>query len=416
MFGDIDTILYDIPFYQVILPKTFTRGKNLRIDDLSDPVAHEMTHFYTGQLKRLYKAFDFEGFVESLNDPTNLGMIPFYTGKFRRNSPNRYLIHPEEVFLFTMTKIATGWKNKAVVNMYFGAGVVKWSKAFPWALCYLDNRYRNILGYQGMTRYVHKFPKYRLRIEQYVKKDMKRENPGVDNGYTVFPGLNRMPFNIIGFIDNTIDKCSVPHSGPRGDYAGAARKVDYDDAQQAVYSGYKRLHGIKNETVYLANGMTFMFGPVSARRNDRGVLQMSNLGPFLTQLQDGLFAAADGTEVKFGVFGDKAYNIADNDRVRSYYVETADGPPLTGDQIAVNRAMKSARMTIEKNYGMVSQIFKICHQEGELKLAKSNAYACEQLRVCHLLTNCYICLNGDQGSCSNMFDCRPPKLEDYLKL
>ena len=99
------------------------------------------------------------------------------------------------------------------------------------ALCYLDNRYNNFLGYQGMVHYVHKFPKYRKRIEQYVMKDMKLENPGVDNGYYVFPGLNRMPFNIIGFIDNTMDKFSVPHSGQRGDYIGAARKVNYDDAQ-----------------------------------------------------------------------------------------------------------------------------------------------------------------------------------------
>ena len=60
---------------------------------------------------------------------------------------------------------------------------------------------------------------------------MKLENPGVDNGYYVFPGLNRMPFNIIGFIDNTMDKFSVPHSGQRGDYIGAAHKVNYDVAQ-----------------------------------------------------------------------------------------------------------------------------------------------------------------------------------------
>ena len=34
------------------------------------------------------------------------------------------------------------------------------------ALCYLDNRYNNFLGYQGMVHYVHKFPKYRKQIEQ----------------------------------------------------------------------------------------------------------------------------------------------------------------------------------------------------------------------------------------------------------
>ena len=35
--------------------------------------------------------------------------------------------------------------------------------------------------------------------------------------------------------------------------------------------------------------------------------------------------------------------------------------------------------------------------------------AIEQLRVCHLLTNCYICLNGDHTGSINTFNIRPPR-------
>ena len=42
--------------------------------------------------------------------------------------------------------------------------------------------------------------------------------------------------------------------------------------------------------------------------------------------------------------------------------------------------------------------------------------AIEQLRVCHLLTSCYICLNGDHAGSINTFNIRPPQLEDYFEL
>ena len=44
-------------------------------------------------------------------------------------------------------------------------------------------------------------------------------------------------------------------------------------AQELVYSGYKKLHGHKMETVF--------FGPVSAWQNDRGMFNMSGLDRFL---------------------------------------------------------------------------------------------------------------------------------------
>ena len=65
-----------------------------------------------------------------------------------------------------------------------------------------------------------------------------------------------------------MDKVLLPFSGPDGDYDGAPRRAQSIDAQKLVYSRWKKLHGIKLETVLLPNGISTLFGLVSARQND----------------------------------------------------------------------------------------------------------------------------------------------------
>ena len=101
-------------------------------------------------------------------------------------------------------------------------------------------------------------------------------------------------------------------SGPHGDYEGAARKAEYEAMQETFYTGYKKLHGIKVEEIHLPNGMSFLFGPVSARHNDVGVLHMSNIDNYLAAIQDGMFTVetANGPRsVQYSVLGDSANNI-----------------------------------------------------------------------------------------------------------
>ena len=77
-----------------------------------------------------------------------------------------------------------------------------------------------------------------------------------------------------------------------------------------MYTGYKKCHGIKVETVLLPNGISTVFGPVSARRQDAGVEALSNLNQFLIWLQRGLFwFAASGDWIFYSVFGDSAFGL-----------------------------------------------------------------------------------------------------------
>jgi hypothetical protein len=137
-----DSILFDIPQHEEEMTKQFAAPLNLRIDDLTDTACHKMTHFYHGHLRRLYTAFDLEGYLLQLDAE----MLPFFTGYTSPRSGSQccYRIHPEEVFLFFMTKVATGLSNQRIVDMYIGGDYARWSYAYPWMLKYLDERYRDI--------------------------------------------------------------------------------------------------------------------------------------------------------------------------------------------------------------------------------------------------------------------------------
>ena len=91
-------------------------------------------------------------------------------------------------------------------------------------------------------------------------------------------------------------------SDPDGNYDGAPRKALGNVAQRTVYTGYKKCHGLKVETVLLPNGISTLFGPTWARIHDvSSVLQMSGLDAFLVEIQQGK------PEV-YCVFGDSTYN------------------------------------------------------------------------------------------------------------
>ena len=62
---------------------------------------------------------------------------------------------------------------------------------------------------------------------------------------------------------------------------------------------------------------------------------------------------------------------------------------MTDVQKRCNAAMRSARITVEKYYAMVSNLFHICETRDGYKIANERPYAIEQLRVCTLLTNSF---------------------------
>jgi len=100
-----DAVLFDIPFHEEAAPQQFTRSKNLRFADLNDVQALKMTHFSQSQLRHLYAHFGLAALAAGVGTT-----IPIFTDH------THYRIHPEEVFLFTLIKLATGLTNIMIVD------------------------------------------------------------------------------------------------------------------------------------------------------------------------------------------------------------------------------------------------------------------------------------------------------------
>ena len=106
-------------------------------------------------------------------------------------TPCNYRVHPEEVFLFTLCKVATGMTQVQIIDTYFGGDKTRWMYVYPWMLRYLDARYKNIVGHQGLSRFVSDFPKFHWAIDGYVQHDHQRKL--IDGTMTIDPGINFFP-------------------------------------------------------------------------------------------------------------------------------------------------------------------------------------------------------------------------------
>ena len=113
-----------------------------RINQITDREARQMTWFTKAQLRILYQLFSL---------PTDAtGHISIQAGNGNQN----YRFHGEEVFLFALTKMALGQDTIILCMFFFGGAPQRWSSAYPWFLRYLDNRYSNLLSFDGPRRYV----------------------------------------------------------------------------------------------------------------------------------------------------------------------------------------------------------------------------------------------------------------------
>ena len=128
-----------------------------------------------------------------------------------------------------------------------------------WILKYLDERYDRTISHEKLRNYVDDFPLFYQAINHFIKKTSLCHFH--DGTAVECQGMNFLPCSIFGFIDCSIDRINRPMSGPNGDYEGATHKAHGDVAQRAVYTGYKKCHGLKVETVLLPNGIEPFMDP-----------------------------------------------------------------------------------------------------------------------------------------------------------
>ena len=247
-----DSILADIPDNE---DRTVHWGpaQNRRIADFdTDDNARAMTRFTKAELHEMLRLFAFP-------DPVYVRCGTF--------GATQYRFHPEELLIFSLTKIATGLPTVHLCLMYFGGAPDRWSYGYPYFLRYVDSRYRRVHTTQGLNRWVHFFPTFADAIQHHVGTDVARIGTKTREPY-IIRGLQFIPpsfFRIFGFVDASLKETCTPETGPDGDYQGAPRKEFSDEMQRALYTGWKKQHGLKIQTVILPNGLSFIDGPYSMR-------------------------------------------------------------------------------------------------------------------------------------------------------
>ena len=358
----LDHALHDITPLEEARALNFLPHRNIRLADWDDAQCMINTSFSSSSLRRIYDSFN-------LAQVTNgNGYIRILTGGTdQHGTPCNYLIHSEELFLFFMTRCKKGLSITDMVNFIMGGYFNRWSYGWRWILFYLDDRYRNIIGHQGMLRFVDQFPQFFTAIENYVKKPKLHYN--MDGDVWRSTGLDHCPYRIAFFVDCKIYRTNVPFSGPAGDYEGAPCKRRYRGTQEAFFTRYGKRHGLKVETCYFPNGITTMFGPVSCRRHDcsggASVQDMSGLNTFLEQVQSGRYVPP------YAGFGDFIYGI-NVPCIRTYY-RAYFPPALRTEYMRICDAeLGACRQGIEWDYGKTSDIFAITKNPDNFRLAKSS--------------------------------------------
>jgi hypothetical protein len=127
--------------------------------------------------------------------------------------------------------------------------------------------------------------------------------------------------------------------------------VQHVNAQETVYSGWKKLHDIKVETVFLPNGIRTVFVPVLARQNDHGRLALGGLDSFITLIQVSL-----PVHERAMLFGDSLFRGL-LQSITTFYCTIAPNILIIAE-LKCNTALRSARQPIEKNYSLTSCIKK----------------------------------------------------------
>ncbi|XP_078378299.1 uncharacterized protein LOC144661419 isoform X1 [Oculina patagonica] len=169
-------------------------------------------------------------------------------------------------------------------------------------------------------------------------------------------------------------------------------------SQHIMYSGHKRTHCIKFQSVQAPNGLiAHMFGPIEGRRHDAFMLGASGLATKLRRFQR-------PSGEPYVIYGDPAYGLALN------ILSPFRGANLTDDQQEFNARMSKLRVSVEWGFGKICQNFACLDFEKNLKVLLQPV--AKYYLVATILTNCHTCLYGSQTS--TYFDLEPPLLETYL--
>jgi len=298
-------------------------------------------------------------------------------------TPSRHVFTGEECFLFGLYHLCNITKfDNEIIKIRFGFTKVLASFCFKAFLSHMINNWGYLLT-NNMDFWV---PTMRGCSNAINEKCMEY---GLDMGDN---------FNICGFTDNTMNSSCRPGGGPRQPGVLADRNDPL--IQRAWYNGWKKLHGLKFQTIDLPNGMNaHVWGPFSVRHNDNWSLTNSNLNEILR-------VAQLGNRMQYNIYGDSAYMHLDLSHIRARH----NYDRLTEREKLENRVMSSCREIIEWDYGDIGRYFPLVDWRHVLKIRQMPVG--DICLTAMLYRNALNCIKPNNTA--QFFRCRPPHLHEWL--
>lgn len=256
-------------------------------------------------------------------------------------------------------------------------------------LCRVFNGFIEYLYENFMGLINNNIKKYIELFEESYKKIYSMAYAANDNHLHPF---NWNSFRVCCFLDCKNIQIDRPGGGEVYLNGIKIGRLD-NDVQRAFFTGWKKFHGIKYQTVELPCGLTCdVFGPETSRNNDNSLYNNSNINERFRASQINI-----PPDLQYTIFGDSAYQL--DTHVRSY-----DGS---------NTFMKSIRICNEWTYGELCQLFPYMDWKHNFQIMCANSTTTTVFYVCSILRNCHACLYGNQTS--NYFKITPPSLEWFLE-
>lgn len=283
---------------------------------------------------------------------------------------NRCMFTTDEALMLFLRRMSYPQRLTDLVS-FWGRSPDQWSRVFKYMLHHIYSTFERVLQ-DSIHVWVPHFPRFAAKVREKCNTPAQFAD-------------------VVCFVDGTVRPCSRPQGR--------------DDVQREVYSGHKRVHGIKFQAVTLPNGIIAdVSGPYSGRRHDSYLMTES-------RLNDRIAAAQIGQLVQYKVFGDKAYAMLSH--VRRAWPDNINGNGvLTAAQRHENRNLAGARICAEWAYGEVVKYWAFVDFKKNLKLFVQPVAKVYLVAV--FLTNCHTCLYGSETSAQ--FGVRPPTLEEYCNI
>ncbi|XP_077489472.1 uncharacterized protein LOC144100378 [Amblyomma americanum] len=167
--------------------------------------------------------------------------------------------------------------------------------------------------------------------------------------------------------------------------------------QRLYYSGHKRVHCTKYQSLMCPNGIICQLdGHYPGSSFFAGILRESGLYAKLEKLVKG---------EDLVIYGDPAYPL------RPLLMKPYGGCHLTRGQEAFNYAMSGVRQAVEWGFGKVIGEFAFLDYKKNQKLLWQQV--AKMYKVATILTNCHTTIYGSQVS--TYFNLDPPILREYLR-